>query len=123
MALGTRREFLAPLLHRRRRTTMMRRPLVGGADLEQPPIGPHAAEQGYACRVATAEEAGEHGHLWQTSDGALLACARLRAVTHQATFVRVRTRLIGRIQQRIELLAVHQVDEDLPERFAAGDEL
>ena len=54
--------------------------------------------------------------------GALLARARLGAVALEAAFVRVRPRVIGGIEHRVELLLIHQVDEELAERFAAGDE-
>ena len=37
--------------------------------------------------------------------------------------MRVRPRVIRGVEHRVELVLIHQVDEQLPERFAAGHEL
>ena len=65
------------LLHTSRRTPMVRRPLVGGADLEQLPVVPHPPEQRDASRVLSAEEPGRNRHLRQTGRRTLLARAWL----------------------------------------------
>ena len=36
--------------------------------------------------------------------------------------MRVRARDVGGIEQGISMLLIHEIDENLPERFAAGDE-
>ena len=83
---------------------MVRRPLVGGADLQQALIVPQAAEERNADGIAAADEAGGHRDLRQPGRRALLARARLAAVALEPAFVRVRPRQVRRIQQRVELL-------------------
>ena len=70
--------------------------------------------------IAAADEAGRHGHLRQSGGGALLACARLRPIALESAFMRMRPRVIRRIQHRVELVLIHQIDEQLPEGFTAA---
>ena len=56
---------------------MVRGPLVGSGELEQPAVVPHAAEERNPHRVAAADESGRDGDLRQAGRRALFARARL----------------------------------------------
>src|SRR5438132_1069082 len=72
---------------------------------------------------AGADETGGNGDLRQAGERALLARARLAAESLEAALVRMRPREIRGIQQRIELLLLHQADKKIAERFAARNEV
>ena len=97
---------------------MVRRLFVGVGQREHPAIGPETAEKRHAERISAAEESGRHRHLRQAGHRALLTRARLLAVALQPAFVRVRPRQVRRIQQRVEPLLLHRIDEQRAERVA-----
>ena len=101
---------------------MVRGAFVGGGQLEQALVVPHSSQKRDADWITAADESGGHSDLWQARYRALLACARLRSVSLEPALMGMGPRLIGGIQDRIERLLIHQVHEQLPERFAAGDE-
>src|SRR5580765_4350943 len=113
LALVTPHLIASP--NRRRWSAMVGRAFVGLRELEQARVGPHAAEQRDADRITAGHESGGHRDLWQPGRGALLAGAGLGPVAFEATLMRGRARLVRWIEHRVEPLAIHQVDEELPE--------
>src|SRR5438105_4236543 len=120
-AAARRRRLQAALQKCRRRlpncrwrTTMVGRLLVGVRERQHPRVAPEPAEERDAERIApAADEAAGKGDLRQPGERALLTRARLAAEPLEAAFVRVRPREVGRVQQRVELLLIHQPDEEI----------
>src|SRR6476619_434447 len=98
---------------------MVRRLLVGVREREQTLVRPHAAEQRDGERGLPTEESGGHGDLRQTRHRTLLARAWLFAVAREPSLVSRGPGLIGRVEKRVEMLAVHQIDELRAEGLAA----
>ena len=102
---------------------MLCRALVSGGHLQAAsghPTGGRATICPSGNRAA--EKPRGNGDLRQAGEGAFFARAGLGAVAHEAAFVRVRAGDVGGIEQGVGVLSVHEVDEQLAKRFAAGDE-
>src|SRR6266545_7804339 len=100
----------------------MRCLLVGVRQRKHSGISPGAPEKRHTKWITAADESSGNSHLRESGDRTLLACARLAAVPFQSALVGVRTREIGRIQQRIQTVALHQANEEIAEGLAGGVE-
>ena len=87
---------------------MVRRLLVREGEREHAPIVPEPSQERNPERIAAAEHAGRHGDLGQAGHRALFTRPGFLAVPDESSFVRRWPRLVRRVEEGVESLAIHQ---------------